>query len=108
MATTLPILSEQCCGGLPAPVTDERIADAAARFKALADPTRLQLLHLIAHAETGEACVCDLTAAVNLSQPTVSHHLGKLVDAGLIDRERRGTWPWYRAQPSGHAALASL
>jgi len=105
MATTLPVLDQDCCGGLPAPLAEGHASETAARFKALADPTRIQLLHLVAGAETGEACVCDLTDAVGLSQPTVSHHLAILVKAGLLTRERRGTWAWYRLDPTGPAAL---
>lgn len=67
----------------------------AAGFKALADPARIQLLHLVAGAESQEACVCDLTDSLGLSQGTVSHHLKVLTDAGLLLRERRGTWAWY-------------
>ena len=65
-------------------------------FKALGDPTRVRLLSLIAAADGGEACVCDLTAPVGLSQPTVSHHLKQLVDAGLLSRDQRGKWAYYR------------
>lgn len=67
----------------------------AGLLKAVADPSRLQLLSLILAAPGGEACVCDLTAPLGLRQPTVSHHLKVLVDAGLLTRERRGTWAWY-------------
>jgi ArsR family transcriptional regulator, arsenate/arsenite/antimonite-responsive transcriptional repressor len=65
-------------------------------FKALGDPTRVRLLSLIAAAEDGEACVCDLIEPVGLSQPTVSHHMKLLVDAGLVSREQRGKWAYYR------------
>ena len=65
-------------------------------FKALGDPTRVRLLSLIAATDGGEACVCDLIAPVGLSQPTVSHHLKLLVDAGLISRDQRGKWAYYR------------
>ena len=65
-------------------------------FKALGDPTRVKLLSLIAASEGGEACICDLTAPVGLSQPTVSHHMKQLVDAGLATREQRGKWAYYR------------
>ena len=71
----------------------------ASGFKALADPARVQLLHLVSSTEGDEACVCDLTAALGLSQGTVSHHLKILVQAGLLERERRGTWAWYRLVP---------
>jgi ArsR family transcriptional regulator, arsenate/arsenite/antimonite-responsive transcriptional repressor len=79
-----------------------QLADA---FKALGDPVRLQLLNLIATAEGGEACACDLVAPVGRSQPTVSHHLRILREAGLVSSEKRGTWVWYRAEA---ARLESL
>ena len=78
--------------GLSAP----RAADLARTLKALADPARLRLLSLVAAADGGETCVCDLTGPVALSQPTVSHHLKVLVDAGLLTREQRGKWAYYR------------
>ena len=71
----------------------EQLADA---FKAIADPGRLRLLSFIAAQPSGEACVCNLTKPLGLTQPTVSHHLKVLYDAGLLDRERRGTWVYYR------------
>lgn len=80
----------------------------AADLKAVADPVRLQLLDLIRSAPRQEACVCDLTAAVALSQPTVSHHLKVLVGAGLLTRERRGSWAWYGLHPQRLAELAHL
>jgi ArsR family transcriptional regulator, arsenate/arsenite/antimonite-responsive transcriptional repressor len=72
----------------------------AEAFKALADPVRLQLLNLIATAESGEACACDLVDPVGRSQPTVSHHLKVLREAGLIQSDKRGTWVWYSVVPS--------
>jgi len=77
----------------------------AQSFKAIADPARLQLLSFIAAQPSGEACVCYLTEPLEISQPTVSHHLKVLYDAGLLDRERRGTWVWYRIVPERLAAL---
>lgn len=74
-------------------------------LKAVADPTRLQLISLIKAAPGGEACVCDLTEPLGLRQPTVSHHLKVLVEAGLVSRERRATWMWYALIPG---ALDSL
>jgi ArsR family transcriptional regulator len=73
----------------------------AAMLKAIADPTRLQLFRLIERAPQGEACVCDLTDCLGLRQPTVSHHLKVMTDAGLLDRERRGTWVWYSVNHDG-------
>lgn len=71
----------------------------AAGFKVLADPVRLRLLSLVATAPGGEVCSCDLVEPVGRSQPTVSHHLSILTDAGLLEREQRGKWAWYRARP---------
>src|SRR6201990_72661 len=83
----------------------ERLAGV---LKALADPARLRLLSLIQSATDGEACVCDLTAPLGLSQPTVSHHLRILTEAGLLEREKRGVWAYYRLVPSAIAAIADL
>jgi ArsR family transcriptional regulator len=74
-------------------------------FKAIADPGRLQLLNFIAAQSSGEACVCHLMKPLDVKQPTVSHHLKVLYDAGLLDRERRGTWVYYRIVPERLAAL---
>ncbi|MFE5374087.1 ArsR/SmtB family transcription factor [Streptomyces mirabilis] len=73
----------------------------ATMLKAIADPTRLQLLRLIERAPKGEACVCDLTECLGLRQPTVSHHLKVMTDAGLLTRDRRGTWAWYSVNHDG-------
>jgi ArsR family transcriptional regulator len=107
MASSLPVVEPDvspvvggCCSplaGREMPVADaERLAVV---LKALADPVRLRLLSLVRAAETGEACVCDLTDALGLSQPTVSHHLKTLVSAGVLTREKRGVWAWYRLVP---------
>ncbi|MFT4744814.1 MAG: ArsR family transcriptional regulator [Nonlabens sp.] len=80
----------------------------AASFKALADPIRLRLLSIVAAAADGEVCVCDLPAMVDRSQPTVSHHLSVLVEAGLVEREQRGRWAWFRAVPSRIDALRDV
>jgi ArsR family transcriptional regulator, arsenate/arsenite/antimonite-responsive transcriptional repressor len=95
------------------PLTGDPIAAADARrlatvLKALADPARLRLLSLIQSAEDGEACVADLTAPVGLSQPTVSHHLRILTEAGLLTRDKRGVWAFYRLVPSAVASIADL
>jgi ArsR family transcriptional regulator len=98
-----------CCTPLAEQVLPARRAqDLAPAFKALGDPVRLQLLSQIATAESGEACVCDLTPAFNLTGPTISHHLKVLREAGLIDCERRGTWVSYRVVPARIAALSQL
>jgi ArsR family transcriptional regulator len=95
-----------CC----APVLHARFGDGDAQvladaFKALADPARLKLLSFIAAQPDGEACVCHLTAPVGLSQPTVSHHLKLLNEAGLLERDKRGTWVYYRIVPERLEAL---
>ncbi|GAA1545951.1 ArsR family transcriptional regulator [Microbacterium ginsengiterrae] len=100
MTIELPLLNQEdstCC----APATGAAIAsdDAeyiARTFKALSDPTRVRLLSMIGATPSGEACICDLTAPVGLSQPTVSHHMKQLVDAGLVEREQRGRWAYFR------------
>ncbi|GAA2159569.1 ArsR family transcriptional regulator [Humibacillus xanthopallidus] len=85
------------CGSSPVVALDREEAERrAALLKALADPVRLQLLSIISASPNREACVCDMTEAVPVSQPTVSHHLKTLVDAGILTRERRGTWAWFR------------
>ena len=87
---------------------DPGAAERLARtFKALGDPTRVRLLSLIAATEGGEACVCDLTAPVGLSQPTVSHHMKLLVAAGLVTREQRGKWAYYAVVDSALSALSA-
>jgi ArsR family transcriptional regulator len=82
--------------------------DLSLKFKAIADPTRLRLLSLVAAHEGAEANVCDLTEPVNLSQPTVSHHLKILVHAGLLSRSQRGSWSFYSVVPGAVDALADL
>jgi ArsR family transcriptional regulator, arsenate/arsenite/antimonite-responsive transcriptional repressor len=104
----LPLLTD-CCS----PVVREVIQPAEAEtlaggFKALADPTRLRLISLVAAHEDAEACVCELTDPVGLSQPTVSHHLKILVDAGILIREQRGKWAYYRLVPGALDALAAM
>lgn len=95
-----------CC----TPVLEGRLTKADAKqlaetLKAIADPARLRLLSFIAAQPSGETCVCYLTKPLELSQPTVSHHLKVLFDAGLLDRERRGTWIYYRIVPEPLEAL---
>ncbi|EAP97114.1 putative transcriptional regulator [Janibacter sp. HTCC2649] len=90
-----------CCGiTTPGGLTREQAETNAQLLKAVADPVRLRLLSIIRDSTGGEACVCDLTPAVGLAQPTVSHHLKVLTEAGLIEREKRGTWAWFRVIPS--------
>lgn len=103
----LPRALADCCGPVTGGVLDAPAAEALARvFKALGDPTRVRLLSLIAAHAEGEACVCDLTDPVALSQPTVSHHLKQLAEAGLISREQRGKWAYYRVVQPALDALA--
>jgi ArsR family transcriptional regulator len=95
-----------CCTPVTAAgLTELDAAVLAEGFKALADPARLRLLSLIANGEGGEACACDLVEPLERSQPTVSHHLAILVNAGLITREKRGKWAWYRLVPERLVAL---
>jgi ArsR family transcriptional regulator len=90
-----------CCGSVADVPLDETSAEALARtFAALADPARLRLLSLISSAEGGEVCGCDLVEPIGRSQPTVSHHLKILFEAGLVAKEKRGVWVWYRVIPS--------
>jgi ArsR family transcriptional regulator len=94
------VISEDCCPEvLTAPLGAEDAEDVAAALRVVADPARLRLLSLISTAEGGEACVCNLTEPLGLSQPTVSHHLRVLADAGLLEREQRGRWAYYRLVP---------
>ncbi len=91
---TIPVL---CCGPGMAPLDAAASESLAARFKALADPTRVAIVNRLASCD--ECCVCDLTGAFELSQPTISHHLKVLRDAGLVESSRRGTWAYYRLVP---------
>ena len=98
-----------CCpGGLTEPLDRDEASQLAQLLKAVADPSRLQLLALIRASEDGEICVCDLTEPLGLSQPTVSHHLKVLTEAGLIRREQRGTWAWYSLEPQRLSELAAV
>jgi ArsR family transcriptional regulator len=100
---------EDCCQPLlSAPLGEQEAETLAGALQALADPARLRLLSLIASCPDSEACGCDLTTPVGLSQPTVSHHLKVLHDAGLLERERRGKWVFYRVRPERLASLRSL
>ncbi|MFO7549190.1 MAG: metalloregulator ArsR/SmtB family transcription factor [Acidimicrobiia bacterium] len=97
---------EACCEPVLAEPLDQGDADdLAAAFKVLSDPIRLRLLSLVATASGGEMCACDLVEPLGRSQPTVSHHLSILADAGLLTREKRGKWAWYRVAPERLAVL---
>ncbi|MFE1992108.1 ArsR/SmtB family transcription factor [Streptomyces parvulus] len=101
--------ADACCPGLlTVPLDEEQAVDLAKVFKALGDPVRLRLLSMIASQAGGEVCVCDLTPAFDLSQPTISHHLKLLRQAGLIDCERRGTWVYYWLLPETTDRLAAV
>ncbi len=107
-AADLPLvdIGACCADGLREPLARGEAEQVARVLKAVADPARLQLLALIRSG--GEACACDLTGPVGLSQPTVSHHLKVLTEAGLITREQRGQWAWFRADPGRLADIARV
>jgi DNA-binding transcriptional ArsR family regulator len=98
--STLPTI---CCGPQTPPLSEPERDDLAARFKALADPTRVAIVNQLSAA--GEVCVCNLTETFELSQPTISHHLRILREAGLVESSRRGTWAYYRLVPEAIDAL---
>jgi ArsR family transcriptional regulator len=99
---------DACCPPLlSTPLEADDAETLATALQALADPARLRLLSLIASCPGAEACGCDLTTPVGLSQPTVSHHLKVLHEAGLLDRERRGKWVFYKVRPEPLASLRS-
>jgi ArsR family transcriptional regulator len=101
--------ADACCPTLlTAPMDEDQAVELAKVFKALGDPVRLRLLSMIASRDGGEICVCDLTPAFDLSQPTISHHLKLLKQAGLIASERRGTWVYYRLLPETTDKLAAV
>lgn len=113
MSKSLIVLGQSdspvCCS----PLSDTALSAAQAEriaplLKALADPVRLRLMSLIASHPAGEVCVCELTSAFDLSQPTISHHLKVLRDSGLLNREKRGIWVYYRARTEALASLGAL
>jgi ArsR family transcriptional regulator len=113
VSKSLPVLAlddaAACCQPLSQePLTAEQALQVAPLLKALADPVRLRLMSLVASHPGGEACVCDLAGAFDLSQPTISHHLKVLHETGLLDREKRGVWVYYRARTAALASLATL
>jgi ArsR family transcriptional regulator, arsenate/arsenite/antimonite-responsive transcriptional repressor len=109
LAVLDPVAPPACCTPLArAPLSPEQAADLATRLKALADPGRLRLLSLLLASPGQEACTCELTGPLGLSQPTVSHHLKRLVEAGLVVGERRGVWTFYRVRPAALDALAEV
>jgi ArsR family transcriptional regulator len=100
---SIAVLPAICCGPETEPLTSPERDELAARFKALADPTRVAIVNRLSVAD--EVCVCNLTETFDLSQPTISHHLKVLRDAGLVEASRRGTWAYYRLVPEAIAAL---
>jgi ArsR family transcriptional regulator len=111
MPTSLPLLEAAdiaaCCSPVTGGIVSDEAAETLARmFKALGDPTRVKLLSMIAAADGGGACICDMTEPVGLSQPTVSHHMKLLVEAGIATREQRGRWAYYRVAPDVLQSLA--
>jgi ArsR family transcriptional regulator len=108
-ATALPLIDVACCAPLlREPLSAVAAIDLAHTLKALADPARLRLLSMVAAHHGGEACVCDLTEPLGLTQPTVSHHLKVLVEAGLLTRDKRGVWAYYAIVPGTLDSLAAV
>jgi ArsR family transcriptional regulator, arsenate/arsenite/antimonite-responsive transcriptional repressor len=104
-----PAGAAACCPPLAArPLSQAQAEQIAPLLKALADPVRLRLMSLVASHPGGEACVCDLNDAFDLSQPTISHHLKVLHESGLLDRDKRGVWVYYRVRPAALASIAAL
>ena len=114
MPKSLPLLApvttaDRCCSPLSeAPLSAEQAQQLASRLKALADPGRLRLVSLLLASPDLEACTCELTEPLGLSQPTVSHHLKRLSEAGIVTAERRGVWTYYRVVPDALSALATV
>lgn len=106
----LPVIdAAACCEPLTKDaLTAEQADDLAKSLKAIADPARLRLISIIAASEAQEACVCDLTDLLDIGQPTVSHHLKVLTDAGFITRSKRGTWAYYKLVPGALDSLSRL
>ena len=107
---TLQLLDLNSCAPAPGnePMARSQAEEVSALLKAVADPTRLQILAMIANSENQEACVCDFTEPLGLTQPTVSHHIKKLAEVGLVNRERRGTWVWYSLNKTRWSQIAEL
>jgi ArsR family transcriptional regulator len=107
--TLTPVETVACCSPLvSSPLTAETAERIAPLLKAIADPVRLRLLSLVAAHDGGEACVCDLNDAFDLSQPTISHHLKVLHESGLLERSKRGVWVYYRVHREALTDLAAL
>jgi ArsR family transcriptional regulator, arsenate/arsenite/antimonite-responsive transcriptional repressor len=114
MPKPLPLLeplpaAATCCSPLAdAPLTAAQAGELATQLKALADPTRLRLISMLLASDGQEACTCDVTGPLGLSQPTVTHHFRKLAEAGIVTGERRGTWTYYRVVPEALTAVARV
>jgi ArsR family transcriptional regulator len=110
IAELIPVRDLQaCCSPITRePISAQNAENLTRSLKALADPARLRLISMVAAHDGGEACVCDLTDPLGLSQPTVSHHLKVLVDAGYLTRTKRGTWAYFRLVPGALDSVASL
>ena len=108
--TLLPVIeAAACCAPLTRdPLTQSQADDLSKSLKAIADPARLRLISIIAASEGQEACVCDLTEPLNIGQPTVSHHLKVLADAGFVTRSKRGSWAYYKLVPGALDSLSRL
>lgn len=105
----LPLEVLECCSPLVSePLDEDQAAELSRVFKALGDPVRLRLFSLVASYQGGEACVCDISGFFDVSQPTISHHLKVLREAGLLTSERRATWVYYRVVPGTLAKLSGL
>ncbi len=100
-----PVLADDCCSLADGPLGAEDAAELAVLLKALADPMRLRLLSHVAARGCADVCACDLTEELGIAQPTVSHHMKRLVDAGLLTREQRGRWAHYTVVPEASARL---
>lgn len=100
---SIAVLPALCCGPGAEPLTPPERDELAARFRALSDPTRVAIVNCLSSAD--EVCVCNLTETFELSQPTISHHLKILREAGLVESSRRGTWAYYRLVPEAISAL---
>ncbi len=97
-----------CCSALfPLPLGEAEATELASLLKVLADPARLRLVSLVAAAPSGEVCACDLPEPLDRTQPTISHHLTQLVKAGILEREQRGRWAWFRLRPDRLQALSA-
>jgi len=107
-AQTVAVVEECCPAVLSAPLSEQRASELAADLAAVADPVRLRILSMLLSAESGEVCVCEMVEPIGRSQPTISHHLKILADAGLIVGHKRGRWVWYRTVPDKIAHLGAV